>query len=251
PTWRRSNGPYRRAPPPATATRPRRWHCSAPRSEPGAGYGLGMAATETLTAERILEATEEVLRRHGPAKATVVDVARALGVSHGTVYRHFRTKAALREAVTKRWLDRTSEALGGIADDDSRDPEARLRDWLATLFAAKRRKAGDDPELFATYSVLAGEQGAAVAEHIDDLTGQRPLPRPRLRPAVDGPGRGRRLRAGRRPAGTGAAGLSPPARTGANPQGPREVSTGHGHPRVPSGPPSGSGPSRPVLRPPW
>ncbi|MGW6296604.1 TetR family transcriptional regulator [Streptomyces sp. NPDC055058] len=131
-----------------------------------------MAATETLTAERILEATEEVLRRHGPAKATVVDVARALGVSHGTVYRHFRTKAALREAVTKRWLDRTSEALGGIADDDSRDPEARLRDWLATLFAAKRRKAGDDPELFATYSVLAGEQGAAVAEHIDDLTGQ-------------------------------------------------------------------------------
>ncbi|MFE4717550.1 TetR/AcrR family transcriptional regulator, partial [Streptomyces sp. NPDC056728] len=38
-------------------------------------------ATETLTTERILEATEEVLRRHGPAKANVVDVARALGVS--------------------------------------------------------------------------------------------------------------------------------------------------------------------------
>ncbi|MFJ3134756.1 TetR family transcriptional regulator [Streptomyces sp. NPDC086843] len=131
-----------------------------------------MAATETLTAERILEATEEVLRRHGPAKATVVDVARALGVSHGSVYRHFRTKAALREAVTKRWLDRTSEALGGIADDASRDPESRLRDWLAALFAAKRRKAGDDPELFSTYSVLAGEQVQAVGEHITELTGQ-------------------------------------------------------------------------------
>ncbi|MFI9818958.1 TetR family transcriptional regulator [Streptomyces sp. NPDC052013] len=131
-----------------------------------------MAPTETLTAERILEATEEVLRRHGPAKATVVDVARALGVSHGSVYRHFRTKAALREAVTKRWLDRTSDALAGIAADDARDAESRLRDWLAELFAAKRRKADDDPELFATYLVLAGEQGAAVAEHVDDLTGQ-------------------------------------------------------------------------------
>nr|WP_203550882.1 TetR family transcriptional regulator [Actinospica acidiphila] len=131
-----------------------------------------MAATETLTAERILQATEEVLRRHGPAKATVVDVARALGVSHGSVYRHFRTKAALREAVTKRWLDRTSEALDGIAGDGSRDPETRLRDWLAALFTAKRRKAGDDPELFATYSVLAGEQVGAVAEHIDELTEQ-------------------------------------------------------------------------------
>ncbi|MDF3297410.1 TetR/AcrR family transcriptional regulator [Streptomyces tropicalis] len=131
-----------------------------------------MAPTaETLTAERILEATEEVLRRHGPAKATVVDVARALGVSHGTVYRHFRTKAALREAVTKRWLDRTSEALAGIAAGD-RAPEERLRAWFTGLFEAKRRKAGGDPELFATYSVLTGENGAAVGEHIDDLTAQ-------------------------------------------------------------------------------
>ncbi|MFI1163365.1 TetR family transcriptional regulator [Streptomyces sp. NPDC020801] len=128
--------------------------------------------TETLTAERILEATEEVLRRHGPAKATVVDVARALGVSHGSVYRHFRTKAALREAVTKRWLDRTSKELAGIAAAEDRDPEARLHDWLRALFDAKRRKAGFDPELFATYSVLTGENGAAVGEHIADLTAQ-------------------------------------------------------------------------------
>jgi AcrR family transcriptional regulator len=128
--------------------------------------------SETLTSERILEATEEVLRRHGPAKATVVDVARALGVSHGSVYRHFRTKAALREAVTKRWLDRTTEILAGIAADAERDPEARLREWCATLFAAKRRKAGADPELFATYSVLVGESGEVVSEHITELTSQ-------------------------------------------------------------------------------
>ncbi|MDT9698043.1 TetR family transcriptional regulator [Streptomyces sp. P17] len=132
-----------------------------------------MAPTsETLTAERILEATEEVLRRHGPAKATVVDVARALGVSHGSVYRHFRTKAALREAVTKRWLDRTSEALAGIVAGAERDPEARLRAWLLALFDAKRHKAGDDPELFATYTVLTAENSEAVDEHLDDLTGQ-------------------------------------------------------------------------------
>ncbi|WP_033284658.1 TetR family transcriptional regulator [Streptomyces sp. NRRL F-525] len=130
-----------------------------------------MAPSETLTAERILEATEEVLRRHGPAKATVVDVARALGVSHGTVYRHFRTKAALRAAVTKRWLDRTSENLSRFTAD-ARDPETRLRAWLAGLFDAKRRKAGDDPEMFATYMVLAQEAGDVVDEHLDELIGQ-------------------------------------------------------------------------------
>ncbi|MFJ6660795.1 TetR family transcriptional regulator [Streptomyces sp. NPDC091377] len=127
--------------------------------------------SQTLTAERILEATEEVLRRHGPAKATVVDVARALGVSHGSVYRHFRTKAALREAVTKRWLDRTSEALSVIAGREG-DPEERLRIWLRTLFDAKRSKAGDDPELFATYMVLVDESVQAVEDHITDLTAQ-------------------------------------------------------------------------------
>ncbi|MFE2645439.1 TetR/AcrR family transcriptional regulator [Streptomyces nigra] len=131
------------------------------------------STSPTLTAERILEATEEVLRRHGPAKATVVDVARALGVSHGSVYRHFRTKAALREAVTKRWLDRTTGLLADIAGAPGRDAEIRLREWLAALFAAKRRKAFDDPELFATYSVLTTETAeTVVSEHIADLTGQ-------------------------------------------------------------------------------
>ena len=36
-----------------------------------------------LTPDRILDAAEEALTRYGPAKTTVVDVARALGVSHG------------------------------------------------------------------------------------------------------------------------------------------------------------------------
>jgi AcrR family transcriptional regulator len=124
-----------------------------------------------LTPDRILEATEDVLRRYGPAKATVVDVARALGVSHGSVYRHFRTKAALREAVTERWLDQAHDELSGIAHTKAPAAE-RLRDWLAALFAAKRRKAGDDPELFATYMALVGESSATVARHMETMVGQ-------------------------------------------------------------------------------
>ncbi|MBG0823933.1 TetR family transcriptional regulator [Planomonospora sp. ID91781] len=128
-------------------------------------------AAGALTAEEILAATEGVLRRYGPAKATVVDVARALGVSHGSVYRHFPTKAALRAAVTRRWLDRNHAGLAELAAEDSPAPE-RLRRWLAALFEAKRRKALDDPELFATYTVLAGESDTVVAEHIDALLGE-------------------------------------------------------------------------------
>jgi AcrR family transcriptional regulator len=124
-----------------------------------------------LTPEAILAATEEVLRRYGPAKATVVDVARALRVSHGSVYRHFPTKTALREAVTQRWLHRAHHGLAELAA--APQPAAqRLRRWLATLFEAKRRKALDDPELFATYLVLARESSGVVAAHIQDLLEQ-------------------------------------------------------------------------------
>ena len=127
--------------------------------------------TEALTPERILAATEDVLRRYGPAKATVVDVARALGVSHGSVYRHFRTKTALREAVTKRWLDHTTTLLEPLAAGPG--PAARrMADWLTVLFHAKRRKAFDDPELFATYQVLVAEVSGVVAEHVAELVGQ-------------------------------------------------------------------------------
>ncbi|MEV5238156.1 TetR family transcriptional regulator [Streptomyces cinnamoneus] len=126
---------------------------------------------EPLTQDRILEATEDVLRRFGPAKATVVDVARALGVSHGSVYRHFGSKAALREAVTERWLDQSHAELSALADAGG-PAEERLRDWLAALFAAKRRKAGDDPELFATYMVLVGENSTTVERHIETMIEQ-------------------------------------------------------------------------------
>ena len=88
--------------------------------------------TETLTPERILEAAEEVLRRYGPAKANVVDVARALGVSHGSVYRHFPSKAALRDAVTERWLASISAPLAAVADEEGAAPE-RLQRWLDLL----------------------------------------------------------------------------------------------------------------------
>jgi AcrR family transcriptional regulator len=128
-------------------------------------------ATETLTRERILEAAEEVLRRYGPAKANVVDVARALGVSHGTVYRHFPSKAALRDAVTERWLESISEPLEAIAAGKGTAPQ-RLERWLDRLVQTKRRKALEDPELFATYIELAADAREVVRAHVERLIDQ-------------------------------------------------------------------------------
>jgi len=127
---------------------------------------------EPLDAETIVSATEEVLRRHGPEKTTVLDVARLLGVSHGSVYRHFPSKAALREAVIRRWLDRVQEDLAATVQDLEPTPSDRLRGLLTTMFAVKRAKVTDDPELFATFRVLAAEHSTVSSAHVAFLLAQ-------------------------------------------------------------------------------
>jgi AcrR family transcriptional regulator len=124
-----------------------------------------------LSPERIVDAAEDVLRRYGPAKATVVDVARALGVSHGSVYRHFASKAALRDAVVARWLHRFSDPLAKIADENGPAPE-RLRRWMDTLIATKRRKMVAESEMFETYHELFTEARDVVGAHVEELSGQ-------------------------------------------------------------------------------
>src|SRR5262245_63590059 len=76
-----------------------------------------------LTLDRIVSAAEDVIRRFGPAKATVVDVARALGVSHAAVYRHVATKAELRDLVVGRWAATTMPTLRALAAQPGPAPE--------------------------------------------------------------------------------------------------------------------------------
>lgn len=126
---------------------------------------------ETLTSERILVAAEEVLRRYGPAKTTVVDVARALGVSHGSIYRHFPSKAALQDAVAARWLAAKSAPLEEIVNEEGSATE-RLRRWLMRLCSMKRAQAREDPEIFAKYKELVGEVREVTRVHVEHLTAQ-------------------------------------------------------------------------------
>lgn len=130
-----------------------------------------MAAAEPLTRERVLDAAEETLRRFGPAKTTVVDAARVLGVSHAAVYRHFASKAELRDAVLERWLERMNPPLAHIAQREGPAGE-RLREWVVALSGLKRARAQDDRDLFAAYALLSDESKGAVHVHIADLTAQ-------------------------------------------------------------------------------
>jgi AcrR family transcriptional regulator len=122
-----------------------------------------------LTRDRILAAAEDVIRRFGPSKATVVDVARALGVSHTAVYRHVATKAELRDLVVGQWVEATMPPLRAIVAQPGPAP-LRLRKLIDALIAVKRRRAADDSELFTAYRSLAADAKSIVAAHVDEMT---------------------------------------------------------------------------------
>jgi AcrR family transcriptional regulator len=108
------------------------------------------------------------VRRFGPEKATVVDVARALGVSHAAVYRHVKTKAELRNLVVQRWVDEMMPPLRALVARPGPAPK-RLRQLFDTLIGAKRRRAAADPELFTAYRSLAAGTQSVTAAHVDEL----------------------------------------------------------------------------------
>ncbi len=125
-------------------------------------------ADAPLTLDRILAAAEDVIRRFGPSKATVVDVARALGVSHTAVHKHVGSKAELRDMVVGRWVEATMLPLRAVAAERGPAPE-RLRKLIDALIAVKRRRAADDPELFTAYRALAVDARSVVAAHIEEM----------------------------------------------------------------------------------
>lgn len=131
-----------------------------------------MSSSEAPLPERILDAAEAALRRYGVDKTNVVDIARALEMSHGNIYRHFPSKQALINAVVVRWLEGVNRPLEAIANDRSRPAAERLAAWFETLRAIKKRKIRDDPELFRLHYEVVERSSEVVKEHVGMLLGQ-------------------------------------------------------------------------------
>jgi AcrR family transcriptional regulator len=129
------------------------------------------ARRQEETRRRITEATMELHRTVGPARATVTEIAARAGVQRLTVYNHFPDEASLVAACNAHWLARHPPPdladLGTVAD-----PEQRVRiavdRWYAyyadteEMTANVLRDAGAVPSLAgAVEAMRAGLQALA------------------------------------------------------------------------------------------
>jgi len=77
--------------------------------------------------ERILEVAKQAFTRAG-ANASLDDIAKVAGIGPGTLYRHFRTRDALLEAVYRTEVEKLAAAEQKFAE--TMGPMEALRAWM-------------------------------------------------------------------------------------------------------------------------
>jgi AcrR family transcriptional regulator len=124
---------------------------------------------DTLTTSRILDAARAHIRRHGEAKTNVVDIARALGTSHTTIYRHFRSKAEVFDAIVSEAM-KDEEELAGVFVDSTEPASERLTGMVLALHRRKRERFEGDPEVYQLYRRVVDERPELVRNYAAAIT---------------------------------------------------------------------------------
>jgi AcrR family transcriptional regulator len=102
---------------------------------------------------RILAVAQDEVAAHG-AGASLEQIARTAGVGSATVRRHFPTRRALLEAVSRNQVDVLCARARELAGDGDRNSRDALLEWLGDL---------------VTYSVAARGLAAALAYDADPV----------------------------------------------------------------------------------
>lgn len=124
---------------------------------------------EAISAARILEAARLQVRRFGENKTNVVDIARSLGTSHSTIYRHFRSKADVFDAIVEEVM-RDEETLAAAYVHATEPAAERLRALVLALHRRKVERFANDPEVYQLYKRVVEERPDIVQNYAVAIT---------------------------------------------------------------------------------
>ncbi|WP_338217143.1 TetR/AcrR family transcriptional regulator [Companilactobacillus muriivasis] len=99
------------------------------------------------TRDKILTTAEKLIMQTGNTDVTLDQIASELGLSHAALYKHFRNKQALWEAVASTWFYR--EIIQQISISTDKSSKEQLHDWLWDFVNAKKNTFNNNPRMFA------------------------------------------------------------------------------------------------------
>jgi TetR/AcrR family transcriptional regulator len=83
------------------------------------------------TAERVLDVAESLFAAKGYKATALGEIARGVGIRSPSLYNHFRSKAALYQAVLDRLIERFGAPLRAL--QEGAVTRARIRSWQAQI----------------------------------------------------------------------------------------------------------------------
>jgi AcrR family transcriptional regulator len=106
---------------------------------PNATLSDALTPEARKTRARIVDMAERHFKRHGYAKTTIVDIANECAMSHANVYRFFRNKADLADAVASLWLEKIVTAGSAVVERGG-SARNRLTALAIELYRVKKRE---------------------------------------------------------------------------------------------------------------
>lgn len=122
-----------------------------------------------LSPATILDAARTLVRRFGEAKTNMVDIGRALGVSHAALYRFYPSKSAVMNAIAQEAM-RDEEEMAARFIDAEGSAANRLLDLVLDLHRRKRERFVDDRELHDLYRRVLVERPDMIAAYAARMT---------------------------------------------------------------------------------
>ncbi|KWV56360.1 MULTISPECIES: TetR family transcriptional regulator [Rhizobium] len=98
------------------------------------------------TREDILSMAELLFRQRGFVAVSIADIAAALGMSPANVFKHFRSKAALVDAIAERHLGDVADRFATF--DDALPPNEQLLRFVLRLLDSHLQDIQQNPYIF-------------------------------------------------------------------------------------------------------
>jgi AcrR family transcriptional regulator len=136
----------------------------------GEGYFWAMLDKQkSISSDAILQAATALVRRLGEGKTSMVDIGKALGVSHAALYRLYPSKSAIMDAIVReamadeaelasKWLDRE-----GPAGD-------RMLNMVLDIHHRKRSRFCGDREIHDLYRRIMVERQDMIRAYAERMT---------------------------------------------------------------------------------
>ena len=119
---------------------------------------------------RILDSAERLFRVYGYSKTNVADIARDLGMSSANIYRFFRAKADIHEALALRMLAQNESVSRAIAALDLPAVE-RLRRFVIEMHRMTVETMVEAEKVHEMVVIAMERQWGVIEAHIDRQRG--------------------------------------------------------------------------------